>query len=237
VLVKTYWEFFKEFNSQAKRTQLAIAAVAMLIGILIVTQIRVQHNAARSLQASTEEDLGKIVSGLNSEINLLRAESANIKLQLYKIEQKNEDSSAIMEESFKSLSNLKIIAGLSGVTGPGLRVQVSDENNELEASDLYDIINELRAGGAEAISVNGIRVIAKTGVRQTQEGIFLDDKIIAPPYEIIAIGEPEGLYGELTIAGGIRDTISSALQGVSFEIAKEDELMISAIVSSETAKP
>jgi len=235
--VKTYWEFFKELNSQAKRTQLAIAAVAMLIGILIVTQIRVQHSAERSLQASTEEDLGKIVSGLNSEINLLKAESADIKLQLYKIEQKSEDSSAIMEESFKSLNNLKIIAGLSGVTGPGVRVQVADENNELEATDLNDIINELRAGGADAISVNGVRVIARTGIRQTREGLYLGNRPIAPPYEITAIGEPEGLYGELTIAGGIRDTLSSSLQGVSFDITKESELIIDTTVSNATTKP
>ncbi len=227
-----YIEFIRELNSQAKRTQIAIAAVALLIGLLIVTQIRVQQNASKALQASTEEDLGRIVSSLNNETNMLRVESAQLKLQLFKIERDSNDSSAVMKDSFKNLNNLKIIAGLTQVTGPGIRIQITDENLDITASDLLDIITELRVGGAEAIEINGARVVARTGVREDKDGIYVDQKLVSQPYEVLAIGEPEGLNGELIIAGGVRDKVS-AHSGVTFNITKENNIIINSVASNE----
>jgi uncharacterized protein YlxW (UPF0749 family) len=199
----------------------------VVIGLLIVTQLRAQQSAGQVLQSATEADLGQLVSSLNNEINTLRAETAGLKLQLYKIERINHDSKAVMEESIKNLNNLKVIAGLTQVRGSGIRAQISDDENALTSTDIVDIITELRSGGAEAISINGVRIIGSTGIKQNNHGIFIDGTMITPPYEVLAIGESEVLTEALTIAGGIRDKLSS-LSGVSFFIHKENSIRINA---------
>ncbi len=223
--------FIKLLNSQGKRTQVAIAAVCMVIGILLATQFRVQQTASQVLQDATESDLSQIVSNLNSEINNLRAETSDLRLQLFKIQRTSHDSTAVIKETSKNLNNLKIIAGLTKVAGPGVKVEVTDENKSLNSNDLVGIITELRVGGAEAISINGTRVIAKTGIMQRGSAIFVDGAPVSPPYELIAIGDPDVLHEALVITGGIRDNLSS-LSGVSFYITKENNLRIGPLASA-----
>jgi uncharacterized protein YlxW (UPF0749 family) len=233
--LKNYQSFLKLLNSQAKRTQIAIALVAALLGILIVTQLRANQTASQALQTASESDLSQIVGNLNNEINMLRAEAANLRLQLFKIERTSNDSASIMKESSKNLNNLKIIAGVTKVSGPGIKIQITDDNSSLNSYDLVDLITELRVGGAEAISINGIRIVARTGIMQDNRGIFIDQKPVSPPYEVLTIGEPEVLYEALVIAGGIRDKLT-ALSGVSFYITKENSVLIDSVAEPGKAK-
>lgn len=230
--MKQLLEALKSLNNHAVRTQIAIALVCALIGLLIVTQLRVQQSGAQALQAATESDLGEILSNLNNEINTLKAETMGLKLQLYQIEKVNNDSSAIMRESEKNLNNLKIIAGLSKVTGPGINVQITDENRAINANDLVDIITEIRVGGAEAISLNGIRVVSSTGIIINERGIFVNGRMVSPPYEVLAVGDPDVLQESLAIAGGIKDKLSS-LSGVTFNIFKNENININAVVTAK----
>jgi len=230
--LKYFRNFITALNNQDKRTQLAIAAVCMLIGVLIVTQLRTHQTASQALQLATESDLSQLVSNLNNEINTLKVEAINLQLQLFKIERASNDSSAIMEESAKNLNNLKIIAGLAKASGPGIRILVTDEDRALNSYDLIDIVTELRVGGAEAISINGIRVVAGTGILQNDESISVAKKSVTPPYEVLAIGNPDVLHDAIVIAGGIRDKLAS-LSGVSFYITKEMEIKIDSAVKKE----
>jgi len=188
-------------------------------------QIRAQQSSSATLQTASESDLSQIVGNLNSEIYALKAENADLRLQLFKIERANNDSAAVMSESFKNLNNLKIIAGLTTVVGPGVKVRVLDRNNSINENDLVDIITELRVGGAEAISINGIRIVTQTGVTKKGQRIFVGDYQISAPYEISAIGNPDVLQETLAIAGGIKDKLSS-LTGVKASIAKNSMINI-----------
>lgn len=215
---------------KTKRTQIAIAAVCMLIGVLIVTQLRVQQTSSPALQAATESDLGQIASNLDREIHALRAERADLQLQLFKIERASNDSGAVMEESSKNLNKLKVIAGLTKVKGPGIWVRITDADKLLNAYDLIDIVTELRSGGAEAISINNIRVVAKTGITQNDDSVFIGRQSISPPYEVLAIGDPEVLHKALVIPGGARDALCQ-LPEVSLYINKETDIYINSVVS------
>jgi len=228
--LKYFRSFVIALNNQGKRTQIAIAAVTMLLGILIVTQLRVHQSATQALQNATESDLIQIVSKLDSEINTLRVEAADLRLQLFKIEQASSSSAEVMSESSKNLNNLKIIAGLTAVHGPGIRVLVTDEDITLNAYDLVDVVTELRVGGAEAISINGVRVTAGTGISQTDDAVYVDQKQVTPPFEVLAIGNSEVMHDALVLPGGIRDKLGS-LSGVSLYITKEADIKISTAVA------
>ncbi|MDI6715693.1 MAG: DUF881 domain-containing protein [Actinomycetota bacterium] len=230
--MSTVKDIITAIKSQKYRTQLAISAVCVLLGILIVIQLRAQQSASQALQAATESDLTQIVSNLNNEVSLLKAEANSLRLQLFKIERLSSDSSAVMKESIKNLNNLKIIAGLTGVEGPGVTADIEDKEKAINSYDLVDIITELRVGGAEAISINGIRIVADSGITQDSKGVWIDKKLVTPPYQIVAIGDPEVLYETLAIAGGIKDKLSS-LVGVSFNITKESSVVINARSASD----
>lgn len=231
-MLKHLQEFVVELNNLARKSQIAIALVCMLIGFLLVTQLKTNQSAAQALREATESDLSQLVGNLKTEISTLKAENLELKLRLFQMERVNHDSSTIMRESYKTFNNLRIIAGLTAVSGQGIVVQLSDRNRVLNANDLVDIITELRVGGAEAVSVNGIRVVADTGLMQSSRGIFVETKLISPPYEILAIGEPSVLYEALAIAGGVRDKLSS-LSGVTFKVKKDDDVRITALSSKD----
>jgi uncharacterized protein YlxW (UPF0749 family) len=224
------WDILKSLTSRTTRTQVAIGAVCLLIGLMVVMQLRAQQSTSRALQAATESDLSQIVGNLNGEIYALKAESADLRLQLFKIERANNDSSAVMTESFKNINNLKILAGLTKASGPGVKVRVTDRENSINANDIVDIITELRVGGAEAIAINGVRVVAQSGVAKKGRSIYIGDNQISAPFEISAIGNTDVLQETLAIAGGVRDKLSS-LTGVDVSITKMNSIQISATTS------
>jgi uncharacterized protein YlxW (UPF0749 family) len=223
-------DILKSFTSRATRTQVAIGLVCLLIGLLIVTQLRAQQSTSKALQTASESDLSQIVGNLNSEIYALKAETADLRLQLFKIERANNDSSAVMTESFKNINNLKILAGLTKAKGPGVRMRISDRNGSINSNDLVDIITELRVGGAEAITINGVRVIVQTGIGEKNHKLLIGGNQISAPYDIKAIGNPDVLQETLAIAGGIRDKLSS-LTGVRVSISKVNSIQINETAS------
>src|SRR5690606_17140428 len=103
------------------------------------------------------------------------------------------------------------VNGLVAVTGPGVEVIFSGDTPLLYL-DLVDIINELWASGAEAISVNEERITASTSFyfTETDSGIFLtaNDKVVNYPVSIKAVGNANMLEKGLTFPGGIVDNLS-----------------------------
>jgi uncharacterized protein YlxW (UPF0749 family) len=209
------------------RGKIYIIIISFLIGFLLVTQLREQQFAIHSLQEASEKDLGQIVRDLNTETSALRLEKARLELQLLKIERTAADNKIVLQEASRRLANLKILAGIGEVKGPGIRIIITDEKRILTDFDLYDLVNEIRAAGSEAISVNGYRLTAESSFTLVDGEVVLDGKRIAPPYEIKVIGRPETLYQGLVLPGGIRDSLTS-LEGVSFYITKEKDLLVAA---------
>jgi uncharacterized protein YlxW (UPF0749 family) len=110
----------------------------------------------------------------------------------------------------RELDTFRLLLGLVPVYGPGVRVTVTAEPSspagilptEVQAQDLAGLLNELWAAGAEALAINGIRVLATTGIRQGDGTIVLGGAKLAPPYRIEAIGDPAALRAALALRGG-----------------------------------
>ena len=115
----------------------------------------------------------------------------------------------------ESLQDLKLFAGLTEVEGPGVIVTlrdyvkntisspfVTDADRTIHDGDVLKVVNELFASGAEAISVNNLRVTAVSSYRCVGTTILVNDVKIASPIRIRAIGETETLTGAMTLPGG-----------------------------------
>lgn len=90
--------------------------------------------------------------------------------------------------------------------------------------DLLKIVNELRAGGAEAISINDQRIIAISEIRCVGPTININSTRYAPPYVIKAIGNPETLQAALNLKGGIVDTLK--FYGIKIDIQTSNNIVV-----------
>jgi uncharacterized protein YlxW (UPF0749 family) len=88
------------------------------------------------------------------------------------------------------------------------------------------LVNELRAAGAEAISINGQRITAQTEIRSAANYILINEAQSQAPFTIKAIGSPHALAGALTLAGGLYD--DSQQEGLSMTISQDHSVSIPA---------
>jgi uncharacterized protein YlxW (UPF0749 family) len=109
-------------------------------------------------------------------------------------------------------------AGLTAVTGPGLRVSLDDaprpEGGEpasdnpddlvVHQEDLQAVVNALWAGGAEAMTLMGQRIVSTSAVRCVGNTVVLHGRVYGPPFEVAAIGDPEALSAALDAAPGVQ---------------------------------
>ncbi len=113
----------------------------------------------------------------------------------------------------RDVSELRGLAGLTPLEGPGLLVEMRDSPRPIQPgddpnktilhyTDLHAVINDLWAAGAEAIAVNGERIITRTGLNCVGTTILCNTKRIAPPYSIVAIGDPSRLRAHLERSAG-----------------------------------
>jgi uncharacterized protein YlxW (UPF0749 family) len=85
------------------------------------------------------------------------------------------------------------------LTDSSLQTAPTGNLNDLviHEQDLQAVINALWAGGAEAISVNGQRILATTAIRCVGNTLLLHGAVYSPPYVIRAVGDPVVLRAEL----------------------------------------
>jgi uncharacterized protein YlxW (UPF0749 family) len=87
---------------------------------------------------------------------------------------------------------------------------ITDPDHRLAAEDLLDTVEELRAAGAEAIQVGGVRIGLDSSFTAADTGIAVDGVAVTVPYTILAIGDPSTLATAMGIPGGVADTAKRA---------------------------
>ena len=209
-----------------KQGRIAIAAVSMIVGVMLVTQYKMTQTIAEgnvNLQRSGE---------LALKINSLQEERAGLRKQIATM--KEEGSLEGIKEENRVLS---LRASLVDVEGPGVVLTITDsktpvkdgENPNLyliHDEDMLRIVNELRAAGAEAISINDQRLIGTSEIRCSGPTITVNGKIFAPPFIIKAIGDTKTLHSSLTMRGGVVESLK--YWGIEVKIQDEDHVMVPA---------
>lgn len=212
--------------------QVAIAILLFILGILISMQIKSvkQSNELNNIEKIRAIDLAE-------QINQLRKENDSLKSHIYELEKQireYQDSAASISKTTEllkdELDKVKILAGMTDVEGPGIIITLDDSklpatanvdpnSSLLHDSDILQVINELRAAGAEAISINDQRVVATTEIRCAGPTISINNTRYSAPYIIKAIGDPKILKNSLTMRGGIIDLLKEFSIEVKIEEA------------------
>jgi uncharacterized protein YlxW (UPF0749 family) len=133
-------------------------------------------------------------------------------------------------------------AGLTALHGPGLMVRLDDAPRRADGSrppgarpddlvvhqqDVQAVVNALWAGGAEAMTIMGARVISTSAVRCVGNTLLLDGRVYSPPFEISAIGDVARMQGTLENAEGVRLFKEAAISfGLGYQVKTEADVMV-----------
>lgn len=183
----------------SRAAQLSLFGVTLLIGLLLVGQLRSQ---ARPTEISSlpAQDLSELIDTLGDRNRELRNGLADLRETLREYRVAGSQGQSALEVSREDLRRITAFAGLAGVEGQGL---VLDVEGSLDAIALNDLINELRNAGAEAIAVNDVRITHRSVAVQGPGSLQIDDVNIPERFTLSAIGSPEGLLSAMERPGGV----------------------------------
>ena len=239
-----------ETKRRRNKGELAVVVVCAIVGFLLAAQLRTVQltgaaDQATAVRLETLQDLYNELTaqrdGLAEQVNQLQGE-----LALYRDQAASGQAGS--EALRAELDQLEITAGLTDVEGPGVTVILEDSASAnltgdeadylIHDNDILSVINELRSAGAEAISLNGERILATSEVRCTGAVVTVNGRRYAAPYVIFAIGDPDTLYSALTMRTGVVDILSQ--WGLTVRVTASDQLLIpaySGTVDYQYARP
>jgi uncharacterized protein YlxW (UPF0749 family) len=206
------------------RSQVALTAVAFVLGFLVVAQLRVQQ-AAPALAGVSAQDLTVLVANLNTRNDQLRTEIATLDDQLGELRGNQARGETSLDELRRDLREVRAFAGLEGVAGPGVAIAVA---GPISAGSVAELLNELRTAGAEAIAINDVRVVPGSVVSGPAGGLTVEATPLADPFEIRAIGAPEMLTGSLTRSGGIVSQLAAVEEAATLTVTPLERTVLPA---------
>lgn len=220
-----------------KKVQILIGIFCFVLCFAVTLQYKsvIRNNSLNNTKNLRMADLQNELINVKQELIDLKKENLQLStdLETYRNEAaKNSDGSALLK---KELDNALMLAGLSDAEGPGVRVEISDSKAApsptdasssyiVHDSDLRDIVNELCTAGAEAVSINGERIISTTSIRCVGNVIMVNNKRCAPPFVINAIGDSSALEAGLNIREGIVDVLK--LYKIEVNVTKMSKIVI-----------
>ena len=209
----------------APRSQALVAAVAFILGILVVVQIRSQAGN-NTLAAMSSQDLTFLVANLNTRNDQLRGEIATLQSQLGALESGGSLGATSVNEIRAEIDRIRAWAGLDLVGGRGIEITVS---GPITASAVEDLVNELNNAGAEAIAVEDVRVVPGTVFGGGGGGgLSVDDTALDDPFTIEVIGTPDTLTGSLARAGGIIAQLAATDPDATIDVEEATEMVLPA---------
>lgn len=211
---------------RSTKRQLLVGAMCVLLGFAAVGTVRINDTVA-ALTNARESDLVQILDDLTQRRTRLEDETRALTTARDQLLAGSAEQ--VIAQTRDRVRVLSVLAGTVPVYGPGLRVRLSDPQGILDASAILDAVEELRDAGAEAIDINGRRVIVSTWFADGRSrGVIVSGAVVRSPYVITAIGDGDTMAAALNIPGGVADAVSAA--GADFSAQTLDDVTIDSIV-------
>jgi uncharacterized protein YlxW (UPF0749 family) len=198
--------------------------IALLVALIATVQIRSQAEVERSLVGIDATSLAFLIDDLHRANDSLDAETADLTRRETALQ--SGDTGAADQVLSEEADRLRAIEGLVPVHGPGVVITI--DATGLQALDLQDALNNLAAGGAEALAVDDRRVVAGVPIEQTRDGVAVGGVVVEPPWKISAIGDSSRLA---EVADLMTAQLSSDRRVRQAGYRVESDLAIQAVVS------
>ncbi|QNE78545.1 DUF881 domain-containing protein [Streptomyces finlayi] len=211
---------------RVSRAQLIVALLLFVLGLGLAIQVR-SNSDNSALRGARQEDLVRILDEVDDRTQRLQDEKQRLDDQRTELENSSDQAEEARKQTREKERQLGILAGTVAAHGPGITLTISDPSGAVEADMLLDAIQELRAAGAEAIEVDGVRVVASTYFSGSAGAIEVDGRKVAPPYEFKVIGKPQDLEPALNIPGGVVQTLEK--EQATAQVARADDIVVDAL--------
>ncbi len=230
--VKKINDFMKK-NAVWQYTLIGLAVFAL--SFIFMAQLNTVNRSDETLQGKRETELRDDLTALKIEYEELKKENEkNLEIvEEYKTSSSNNNT--LINSLTQQLNQMSALSGMKDVAGEGIIVTLDDsdmavsdnistESMLIHDTDLRAIVNELSAAGAEAMSINGQRIIATTAIRCVGPVIQVNGVKVAAPFTVKAIGNAKYLESALNIKGGIVDSFE--IYGIKINISREKSITI-----------
>ncbi|HWI66544.1 MAG TPA: DUF881 domain-containing protein [Symbiobacteriaceae bacterium] len=223
-----------------KSTKWAIGLAMLVLGFLLTTQYRITQQAApqRDLRA---EELARELKATQDKLKAADRDNTRLKAEVDKLTRAGGGSVVAVSERDP---NLELLAGTVAAKGPGIIATLTHppeavNKTRIKEDDLWALVHELLAAGAEGLAINGQRITSLTAIRGVGQRIMINSTYTAPPYQVAAIGDPAVLEAALKMKNGLSDYFRDMLK-LRLEIVRSNSVELpgyGAIQDFRFAKP
>ncbi len=225
--------------SKATGFSLSIIIASVVLGFLLTVQFR------STLARVPSREQGRLVTAdairqLENEQRQLKERIGTLRAQIAALQHEAGSDLAAVGITEADLDRLRLTAGLQTVYGPGVVAILDDSTRPIGAADdandfivhdyeLRDVVNLLWLAGAEAIAINGERLVSITSLYCVGSTILVNDTRLSPPYEIRAIGDPAALQEALQNPRNLaKFRTKIRTYGVQFRVTEQKDTLVPA---------
>jgi uncharacterized protein YlxW (UPF0749 family) len=211
------------------------AVLCVLLGIAIATQVR-QTRSGDALTNARPADLLVLLDSLQQREAALNTEVSELQRNLAAVQSAGSSDQAAIANAQSRLADLSILIGTVAATGPGVTIDIEDPGPGVAPETMLDVINELRAAGAETLEISSgeirsgrqsVRVGVDTWVSGDPGTLMVDSLTLRPPYSLAAIGDPPTLAAAMNIPGGAVDSVERV--GATMTVVTSDRIEITTL--------
>lgn len=216
---------------------ITISIMALILCCVMFAQFRiVEETDLAQIENMREEELRQAIAEWKEkyEKTIQKLLDTNIKVQEYENKQQsNKETKQLVE---KELAEAKETFGLTNVEGEGIIITLTDtEEMAYTGNHLLYLVNELRAAGAEAISINDERIINMTDIADiSSKYIVVNSNPVLSPYVVKVVGDKTYLKSALTIKNGYVDLKEK--EGYKISLQEKNNIKINKYSGDVTLK-
>jgi len=214
-----------------KSVYVSIIVVSVILGLMVTMLIRTTGTPETGAHFGREQELTIEKRLLEKNNELLKALAAELQEDIDEAGRALNEAETARNSEYHRIKNQ---AGFTDLAGQGIMVTVDDHEAEDPAhggniitdTDLLKIVNDLRGADAEAIAINGQRILATSEIREVGRHINVNLVRLAPPYHIVAIGNSSALRNSLEIKYGICEDLRE--RGVEVGVVETEWVVVPA---------
>lgn len=213
-----------------KKDKIIVSITVFFMCIVLTCVMFMQFKTARQTNLTDIENMNE--DELKSEIILWqnryneidqKLTSRNQTIDEYESILLNNDETAKVLD--KELNELEKLVGITDVRGDGIVITLEDnDEGQVTATVLLNLVNELKYAGGEAISINGIRIVNMTDIVDVNYIVQIEGQKISSPYTVNCIGDQNFLLNTLNSKNGYVQTYTDS--GITVKIEAQDDIKI-----------
>ena len=230
------------------RPRPALLLACLLFGALIVVAVR-STPADPGVRLPQRFRLVGLIHREQAQARQLHAQADELRTRLEAIRRDTATRQAGALGINNEVAGTGLAAGVDAIAGPGLRVTLDDSDrkqsptgnvNDLvfHSQDVQAVVNALWRAGAEAVAINGQRLVSTSAVLCVGNTLLLNGTVHSPPYVVTAIGAVGERFDADRLVRRLHDDADAF--GLRFSVSSESDLRVPAFdgaVAPRYAKP